>query len=409
MVRGHLDGRAVNAIPDTGAGYNIVSASLAEELGYTAPLRSPTKGEQLMKANGKVVTTVGVFEADWTFASEPGRNWKLVFHVLDDCVYDVVLGNAFLRSPGTMGRHKSRLSWVPRPPNALSVLFVNNLGPVGQHLRGSINGDWAEALPDSGSEPNLVSLDFVISRGLDGLVDRDDVGLLQFADGCVEKTMGSIRPTWAYRGSSTGRHPSVQVVKAKFHILRGCAYDAIVGQDVLEETDAFSRHADSFVDVEAGLGLTGLDLVIWLPVKRPKEQRPAAPGRGSESPCPAANHEQQRPWPRPTRTKKSGSLESSTLRDPCLEPDPGSSSTSPSRTPQSHASTLNAELERRAAFERRIRRMPQGPEKDAALAAEEEMRRQYDKLHRLSPLASSARKLPSGQLMDVASRPIHAS
>lgn len=83
------------------------------------------------------------------------------------------------------------------------MLSMNNIGAVTQRLQGVIMGDAIEALPDSGSEPNLLSLDYVVRRGMRELINTNNIRIVQFADGTVQKTMGSMWLNWAY-ASSTG-------------------------------------------------------------------------------------------------------------------------------------------------------------------------------------------------------------
>ncbi|RSL53611.1 hypothetical protein CEP51_014861 [Fusarium floridanum] len=274
VARGYINGQGVNAIPDTGASCNIVSYSYAKQLGFER-LKLDSLDEQLRMANGKLLRTIGRLRATWQFSTDPESSWDIIFLVLEDFIYDLVLGNEFLRVSETMAQNKKRLSRIPRPLRALSVLFVNNLGPVNQRLLGTMNGELVEALPDSGSEPNLVSLEWAIRQGWRDKIDGADVRLLQFADGAVERTMGSLAVTWKFQTplSDGSLEEGITVL---FHLLYGCVYDAILGEDVLTATDAFSKHRESFINVDAPPGPSGLNLVIWLQAKdnvKAKNQR----------------------------------------------------------------------------------------------------------------------------------------
>ncbi|KAH8901573.1 DnaJ-domain-containing protein [Thozetella sp. PMI_491] len=392
VTKGLINGHQIAAIPDTGAGYNMIAAAYAEELGIDLPSPYSPEGkpQTLRMANGRTIKTSGTVTAEWVFASDdaPAQRWKLGFHVLADFIYDLVLCNEFLRASETMSKHTNRLSRVPRPLRVLQVLFVNNLGPVNQRLLGTLNGDRVEALPDSGSEPNLLSTKYVMQRDWLRNVDTSDVRLLQFADGSVQRTGGSVVVNWEFR-TPNGRVAG-SVVAVEFHLLSGAVYDAIIGQDVLEDTDAFSRYTESFEDVKDAEP-AGLNLVIWLPTKkkdRPDRSWPSAIhnslptitrqpqsadsnyrfqfGRGDQSTPSAENHPRNIPRrpPTPPVGQNTSQWPSATLR--------------PGAATELWPTDIYVELQRRAAADRNINRMPRDILRDAAEAEERARRQEFD-------------------------------
>lgn len=330
VTAGTIQHRRVHAMPDTGAGLNLISSSLAIELGYSRPPDHAMKGAELRMANGKHLKTIGVIEAVWSFFPEAKEEWKLMFHVVDDFFYDTVLGNDFLMSTQTMSKHQHRLSRIPVPMKALSVVFVNTLGRVNQRVRGFINDVKVDALPDSGSEFNLLSFTYCRAKGWDESLEMGNTRLLLFPDGTIQQTVGTLRVKWNYGSSQNGMG-----IMLDFHVLFGCVYDAILGQDMLEETLAFELHQDSFMKVEpersAQMEQAELNLVIWLPFRRAKR-----------------------------KASEAGLVEENTALF-------GSAATS-----------VHSELERRAAAERVIRRLPKGYERECAMTEETEKRRRYD-------------------------------
>jgi hypothetical protein len=348
-VKGKVNGHRVHALADTGAGCNIMVASLARRLGFDASAdHAARRRPRLRMANGKTVATLGSFEVVWEFSTPSDKltHWRLVFHVLQDFLYDVVLGNEFLMRSETMSRHQHRLSRMPRPPRLPLVLSSNNIGTVSQRALGFLNGLSVQALPDSGSEASLLSLDYIRRRGWLSEVDVTDVYTLQFPDGSVRRTYSTINADWAWSGSTNsyrlGLYPGLPV---KFHVLEGCPYDAIVGQDMLEESDAFSAHPMAFIELdtlaEGELESSALNLVIWLRQKQKQSEPPQADAQRQD-------------------------LHQNLELGPIPEAESG-------------LTRLHAELDRRAAADRRIHRLPRGsPERDAAVAAEEGIRRRFD-------------------------------
>jgi hypothetical protein len=332
VVQGHINGFEIHAIPDTGAEFNIMAATFAKKRGLVVHNGDPSKCRLLRMANGKHIKTVGVVDAVWSFTSDSSQAWKITFHVLADFVYDLILGSQFLFTTQTMSHHKERLSRIPHPLQSLLVLRVNVLGSASRQVRGFLQKERAQALPDSGSEPSLLSYEYVKRRGWLMRMKMEDQNLLQFADGSVAKTEGSIQAIWIFPSKEAG-YPNKKArtsLKVQFHILRGCSHDVILGQDALEESDIFLEHEDAFLDVGSDTEPSGLNLVIWLPKKK-------------TSPFPSNNQEHTEQH-LPTRQKDA----------------------------------LHIELQRRAAVDRKISRMSSGIEKQAALAKEAQTRREYD-------------------------------
>lgn len=329
---GLIQHHRVHAMPDTGAGLNLISSSLAAELGYSRPPDLALRGAELRMANGKHLKTIGVIEAAWSFFQESKKAWSLMFHIVEDFSYDAVLGNDFLMSTQTMSKHQHRLCRVPVPMKALSVVFVNTLGKVNQRVRGFINDVEVYALPDSGSESNLLSFDYCRAKGWDESLELEDTRLLLFPDGSIQQTLGTIRLKWHY-----GNNRNSLGIMLDFHVLFGCVYDAILGQDMLEETLAFEWHQDSFMKVQpdqsAQMEQSELNLVIWLPFRRAKR-----------------------------KASEAGLAEDNNALF-------GAAATS-----------VHNELERRAAADSAMRRLPQGSEREQAMTVETERRRRYDEV-----------------------------
>jgi hypothetical protein len=285
VVHGRINDNETYAIPDTGAECNIIAASFAAKLGLEVREHSSGKQKLLRMANGKFIQTRGIIEADWCFSTsaknnnETKKGWRIAFYVLGDFVYDLVLGNAFLMTTKTMCHFRERLSRIPRPLNALSVLRVNLLGVPNQRVLGTLeaHGRYSliRALPDSGSEPNLLSLEYVKRQNwsLTKMGIRDQ-RLLQFADGSVAKTEGSITANWSFGHRTIGLPSALpEGLEVELHIFRDCPYDMVLGQDVLVEMDAFLKHQDAFEYVESDTEASALNLVIFAKTKQSKADR----------------------------------------------------------------------------------------------------------------------------------------
>lgn len=335
VVHGFFEEQNICAIPDTGAEYNIISGSFVDELQLRNRIKRPITGQPLRMANGQYTFTSGALEANWRFGDDTSRPCQILFHILEDFVHDLILGNSFLMETQTMSYKNHRLDRIPRPMNALSVLRVNLLGVPSQRLRGFVDDAETLAFPDSGSEPNLVSLEFIWAQGWEHKMNTYDRRLLQFADGSTTKSEGSIGGSWRFVQKGNRKNTSVL---ADFHILRGCVHDVIIGQDVLEETDAFLEYEDEFVYSESTHSSAAMNLV-WFASRKAKKAPPP------------------------------------------LDPD----------------LPINLELQRRALADQSIRRLPLGSERDKARREEEANRQLFDQQQEIPRSIVSPSDFPNSQ------------
>ena len=258
-LEGLIGHTKVAAIPDTGAEVNVMSLPFSKSLGLKAVDRRPESRVLLRMGNGKTVQSLGQVSVPWRFKNEDLTSYMLSFHILADSVSDVLIGNAFLRSTETISTNRHRLSRVPR---ATRASYVNLLGSTNQRIVGDLHGEQIHALPDSGAEVNLLSYDYVKRRGwfIDKMAKNGNE--LQFADGSLSRSMGEVRVPWQFLDDQ-GFQNDKSRKDIIFQVLRDLPYDAVLGQDFLEDTQAYTIHKTSFLDTSAEDACTGLNLVIW--------------------------------------------------------------------------------------------------------------------------------------------------
>jgi len=91
----------------------------------------------------------------WAFAEDPTKTYDLLFHVLETCIYDVILGSAFLTATETLSKYRRRLTEC-----VFSVARIFKFGFLGNkcHRLEGILGDKHEvlAVPDTGAERNVM-------------------------------------------------------------------------------------------------------------------------------------------------------------------------------------------------------------------------------------------------------------
>ena len=253
----------VRALADTGADQNFVAKAFAEQM-HCGLVHYPRDARpNFVMGHGRQIHAIAHVKVRWQFRKEPKKTYNLSFYVLADCIFDVMIGGAFLYATSTMTLYRNRLSRIPRPRRALHTRIVNLCGISSRRLNGVLLSEKCLALPDSGAEPNLLSYEYAKQRGwlLDMVPGPKNCTLLQFADGSTEATEGRLHLEWAYSGQRDVRISPARY-SITFDILRGCPFDVILGQDFLDRTNAFTKYIDFFQDVYDE-GLPGVNLVFW--------------------------------------------------------------------------------------------------------------------------------------------------
>jgi hypothetical protein len=345
IVQGQVNGLETDAIPDTGAGCNIMAESFAKRL-HLVINEDPSHRKVLRMTNCRTIEAKGIVAALWKFNSDPypAHLWHTEFQVISDFVEDVVLGSHFLFTTQTMSQNQYRLSRRPHTFKALSLIRVNILGSMHGyvHVRGDLEQETVSALPDSGSEFNLISYDYVKRRNWFSRMDLEDRNRLHVADGTSEMTEGSVVAHWAFPGADS--------VEMKFHVLRDCSHDIIIGQDILEVADAFLLHKDAFEKEILVTDIPGLNMV-WVENNSPKKWSRGFLGYSSHKTNPSGTVAED-PWDR--------------------------------------------ERKRREASQELIQGMPEGKERDVAEAGEEILCHEFERTYKSTSSAANSvsKKVP---------------
>ncbi|KAJ4352691.1 hypothetical protein N0V95_004016 [Ascochyta clinopodiicola] len=270
-VRGTLQSHEVTALCDTGAQENCIRESHAADLGLKVQRLDVDKRPSFIMGHGKTIHAVGFVKTVWTFYADRD-SVHVTFFVLQDCIFEILLGANFLWGTETFTTKRYRLCDIPRPHNGLSSRLVNLCGTPVRCLRGTLGSEECSALPDSGAEPNLISYEHAEKKGwlIDMYPGPESCRLLQFADGDTAMVSGRLRLHWDYltgwASASSGAGSFYE-----FDVLRGCPFDVILGCEFLEVTRAFTRHVDSFHEVVRA-GPSGMNIVVWVKSKENKKK-----------------------------------------------------------------------------------------------------------------------------------------
>jgi hypothetical protein len=260
----------VMAIPDNGANLNIISHELAIYLGYSTP--DASEREELKLLDGGTVVSEGVIQAVWrfsmTFTTEI-ETYHCVFRVLRNVISPLIVSSTFLQQTETFTKLRNRL--VLLPPNPVPIPRIRTLGQTHSRRHCSINGRNVEPLVDSGSDIDVVFLDYAVLHGWK-LRDLNQEVIL--ADGREISTFGMCKAQLAVGkdakmvtvGSlvagavshSRLKKPESQptdatpplvrhIIRSTFYVLDGMAEDALIGAASIDSLKVFEYHSDAII------------------------------------------------------------------------------------------------------------------------------------------------------------------
>jgi hypothetical protein len=229
-----VGGQQTGSFPDSGAPANFLSKTYADKLGV--PIRSESS-RWFKTGIGNAFQSLGTVIVPFSFEGER-EQYPLEFHVMSRALRDVVLGGPFLRLTKTLSHFKHRITRKLRHLRLPQVCYVQGLQ---QQIFGYVDGEFTEALPDTGSDILAMSTEYAKRRSLH--IDDSEEHRIEilFADGSVGTTRGIVKDVaWEFASS-----PS-EVYRKGFYVLDDLECDVLLNYDFLEETDAFSYYEDSF-------------------------------------------------------------------------------------------------------------------------------------------------------------------
>ncbi|KAF2822690.1 hypothetical protein CC86DRAFT_300401 [Ophiobolus disseminans] len=224
------------ACADSGSEENIISLDLAQALSYEIDASALQK-RQFMLANGSIIEAVGAIVVECSFGLEENpavAPMSCIFYVFMKLASPLIMGFAFLEQTMTLSKHRHRLIKTPRP--AHRPLQVYSVGRPRNQLFCYLNTLYVPAIPDSGSEINLMTRRFAQKKGF-SIEEGKEV--VEFADGSVAMTTGIVRGRLEVR-KYEGSLKLTRIPEVLFYLLENLRHDLIIGEDPLEELDIFA-------------------------------------------------------------------------------------------------------------------------------------------------------------------------
>jgi hypothetical protein len=232
-VPGLLNGQPSNAFPDTGSDQNLLSRDYVRR--NNIPIVPDGDGTTHIKsADGRVIPTTGTAQLAWSFYDSPYEKHMLDFHVLEQCVHDILLGHPFLLETNTTTLNRiKRYTVNAMSSNSAGAVYdihaASGLRPGQCTTDGHLAGEAIKTLADTGAQVNIMSLAYAQARNfkLDITGNR---GTFRFIDGSEAPSIATVNAVWI---SSDKKKYSL-----KFEVLIGSSYDVILGQKHIYGTKA---------------------------------------------------------------------------------------------------------------------------------------------------------------------------
>ncbi|KAH7342605.1 hypothetical protein BKA65DRAFT_504440, partial [Rhexocercosporidium sp. MPI-PUGE-AT-0058] len=236
-VPGYVNGRNEVAFPDSGSDYNLVSKD------FISRNQTPYVKQQLeiQLPNGNTAMTEGSVYLEWSFEDAPGEAHKIQFHILRNCVHDLLLGNPFLELTqlNTTNQHRIKQRVVKELSAGDSPVYDchlvhNTKQGIRNRMHGGLNGHRVAVIPDSGCRVNAMSLTLARALGKE-IRYSGERGTFRFIDGSTAPSLGVVKMPWR------PDHSNEEYI-LEFEIMKDCN-GIILGQKFLYGNRAFVKHA----------------------------------------------------------------------------------------------------------------------------------------------------------------------
>ncbi|KAI0439364.1 hypothetical protein F4803DRAFT_554140 [Xylaria telfairii] len=260
IIGGGADAVEIMTCPDSGSDENIMSLEFVNRLGLKTR-GSGNEPRRFSLANGKVTEAIGQVTSQCSFGAGSPSDISIldcIFHVFKSLAVPVIIGMEFLEQTETLSKHRDRL--VEQLVPSMQALRVNSIGRPRRNLICRLDTYVGCANADTGSDLDLVSLEFARSRAFNIEPAYEQ---LEFADCTVGYTSGVITASFSVGNVSgvEGFLPRGNVVDLEFYVLEDLNADILVGQDTIDNLDIFSLHTESFIPSIPKLGESDVNII----------------------------------------------------------------------------------------------------------------------------------------------------
>ncbi|KAL9002109.1 MAG: hypothetical protein Q9188_004949 [Gyalolechia gomerana] len=243
--------------PDSGSEENIMVLVLAQSLHLQLD-STPERQREFRMANGNLIKAIGRTMADCYFAKDPLVGLRCCFYVFEQLISPLIMGMPFLEETQTLASNRHRLE--PRMVPGALPFQLHSLDYPRRRLYCLADLQPKLANADTGSELDMMSLNYVQKRGF--AIQEVDVrdSMVQFADGSLAQLVGKVQVCISIGKGSNAPY------SREFYVLEGLTCDILLGEDFLNSTAAFQSYSQAFELDADDDGLCEANAIVWFNV-----------------------------------------------------------------------------------------------------------------------------------------------
>ena len=240
--------------PDSGSEENIIAADVLSTLDVKMDT-APEHCKEFRVANGRSVWALGRIVVNCTFAKDCTVELRCVFYVFQNLISALIMGMPFLDETETLIKYQHRFQ--PRIIPSFRPIQLSSLNSPRKRLYCLVDSQPRLANADTGSEIDVMSLDYALKRGFTITAIGSYSSTVQFADGSTSELVGKVS-VLIVLGTPEGPR-----VTTTFYVLDGLTCDILFGEDFLDKTTAFETYHDAFSIIECDNDAAEVNGIVW--------------------------------------------------------------------------------------------------------------------------------------------------
>ena len=249
-----IQGSTIISRPDSGSEENIIAADVLSTLELKMD-NALEHRKEFRVANGRSVWALGRIIVKCSFAKDRTLDFNCTFYVFKNLTSALIMGMPFLDETQTLIKYQYRFQ--PRIIRPSGPVQLNSLNNPRKRLFCLINSQPRFANADTGSEIDLMSLEYVLKRGFPMTAVGLHSNTVQFADGSTAELVGKVS-VLIVLGTPEG--PRVVII---FYVLDGLTCDILLGEDFLDKTAAFETYRDAFSIIDCDDDTAEVNGIVW--------------------------------------------------------------------------------------------------------------------------------------------------